>query len=341
MAERRYQAVDPANRLVAATLERQWEDALQNERGLKEECDRHCRQTLVQLSTDDEARITALASDIPALWHAPTTTNAERQAIVRCLIERVVVYVEPSSEDTVVTIHWIGGFESQHEFARPVRTYDQLCQGDRLMKRVVELREAGKTSKQTAEILNLEGFKPIDPHGTFNHVLQSVDVVHGETSCEIACRGVIRNTLGTESIEEIDIVAAQLDVLHVFAMAQGIEGEVKDVIGFVIRQMDFEDVESFVNGVNEADVLGEFVQQRNAAETDAGGARREVVAEPGIAPEDGLGAIGEFGFVESALDFPFVRGELAVAMALVAVAFGAMFVAASLDFVLASGAFVA
>src|SRR5947199_10411570 len=46
LAERRYQAVDPANRLVAATLERHWEDALQSERRIKEEYDRHCRQTL-------------------------------------------------------------------------------------------------------------------------------------------------------------------------------------------------------------------------------------------------------------------------------------------------------
>lgn len=46
----------------------------------------------------DEAHITALASDISALWHSPKTTNADRQAIVRCLVERVVVNVERDSE---------------------------------------------------------------------------------------------------------------------------------------------------------------------------------------------------------------------------------------------------
>ena len=54
---------------------------------------------------------------------------------------------------SVATIHWIGGFESRHEFARPVRTYDQLHEGDLLMKRIAELREAGKTAEQTAETL--------------------------------------------------------------------------------------------------------------------------------------------------------------------------------------------
>lgn len=168
LAERRYQAVDPANRLVAATLERQWEEAMQLERGIKEEYERHCRQTLPQLGADDEERIKALASDIPALWHSPTTTNLDRQAIVRCLVERVVVEVERNSEDTVATIHWIGGFESRHEFARPVRAYDQLSEADLLMKRIAELREAGKTAEQTADTLNADGYAPINPDKRFN-----------------------------------------------------------------------------------------------------------------------------------------------------------------------------
>ena len=168
LAERRYQAVDPANRLVAATLERQWEEAMQLERGIKEEYERHCRQTLPQLGVDDEERIRSLASDIPALWHSPATTNADRQAIVRCLVERVVVDVEANSEDTVATIHWIGGFESRHEFARPVRTYSQLCEGGLLMKRISELREAGKTAEQTADTLNGEGYAPINPGKKYN-----------------------------------------------------------------------------------------------------------------------------------------------------------------------------
>jgi hypothetical protein len=168
VAERRYQAVDPENRLVAATLERRWEEVLRQERELKEEYDRYTQQTLSQLSEKDEARIAALASDIPTLWHSPKTTNADRQAIIRCLVDRVVVNVERGSEHVEATIHWKGGYESRHEFVRPVRTYDQLQEADLLMKRLVELHDAGKTAKQTAEILNAEGFKPIDPGSSFN-----------------------------------------------------------------------------------------------------------------------------------------------------------------------------
>lgn len=168
LAERRYLAVDPSNRLVAATLESQWEQALQNERQVKEAYDRHRSDVFPPLSADDEARIVALSSDIPALWNSASTTNADRQAIVRCLVEKVTVYVEPTNEDTAVTIHWIGGFESRHEFARPVRTYDQLRDGNLLKNRLDELRTAGKTAEQTASILNAEGFTPINPGKKFN-----------------------------------------------------------------------------------------------------------------------------------------------------------------------------
>jgi len=174
LAQRRYQAVDPDNRLVAATLERQWEDALRCERELQEESHRCRRQSFPQLSTEDQARITALASDIPALWHSPKTTNVDRQAIVRCLVDRVVVHVERNSEQTEATIHWAGGYESRIAFARPVAAYGQRSDCDQIMVRIVSLRDAGKSLEATARILNEEGFTPLRIGRSFNS-----DVVRG------------------------------------------------------------------------------------------------------------------------------------------------------------------
>ena len=151
LAERRYQAVDPENRLVAATLEKRWEEALAQEKQLQEEYDRFLRETPVGLSDEERARITALTSDIPALWNAPGTTNVDRKQMMRCLVERVVVQVRCDSEFVDVTIHWAGGYESQHEIVRPVATYAQLRDFEPLMDRVVELREAGHTAPEIAE----------------------------------------------------------------------------------------------------------------------------------------------------------------------------------------------
>jgi len=167
LAERRYQAVDPTNRLVAASLEKRWEEALAQQRQAQEEYDRFLQETPNHLTEQERARITALSSDLPALWQAPSTSNADRKQIIRCLVERVVVQVRCDSELVGVTIHWAGGYASQHEIIRPVATYAQLRDFESLMNRIVELREAGKTAPQIAMALNAEGFYPPKGSGAF------------------------------------------------------------------------------------------------------------------------------------------------------------------------------
>ena len=113
------------------------------------------------------------------------------------------------------------------------------------------------------------------------------------------------------------------------------------MIGFVIGKMDFEKVEFGVDGVDQADIFGELVEEGNAAEAQTAGACRNIVTKSTRAAQDGPGAIGEFSFVDAALDGALACSESAVATALVPVAFDMMFLATVLHFVLASGAFVA
>ena len=97
-AARQYHAVEPENRLVARTLERQWEEALASEEQLKADHRRFLASQPVTLSASEREAIRRLASDLPALWYAETTTAADRQAIIRQLVERVVVTVQGESE---------------------------------------------------------------------------------------------------------------------------------------------------------------------------------------------------------------------------------------------------
>ena len=185
LAERRYQAVDPENRLVAGTLEKRWEELLVQEKQLQEEYDRFLSLTPVSLSSEERARITALTSDIPTLWNGPGTTNVDRKQIVRCLVERVTVHVRPSSEFAGVTIHWAGGYESQHEIVRPVRRYEQLRDLEPLLARTQELRASGQTIRQIAEQLNMEGFHTPTGRGQIkgpmvNELLQRRGVIMDE-----------------------------------------------------------------------------------------------------------------------------------------------------------------
>jgi hypothetical protein len=66
-----------------------------------------------------------------------------------------------------VTIRWAGGYESQHEIVRPVATYAQLSDFERLLDRVAELRAAGRLAPEIAAALNAEGFHPPRTNGEF------------------------------------------------------------------------------------------------------------------------------------------------------------------------------
>lgn len=168
LAQRRYRAVDPDNRLVAGTLEQQWEEALRNECQIQDEYDRFQQQSPTQLRDKERDRIESLSSDIPTLWDAAGTTNADRKEIIRCLIDRVVVHVRCDSEYVDATIHWHGDYTSGHEFIRPVMTYSQLRDFEALMDRLATLRDSGHTSPEIARKLNDEGFVPPKRRGPFN-----------------------------------------------------------------------------------------------------------------------------------------------------------------------------
>jgi DNA invertase Pin-like site-specific DNA recombinase len=157
-AERQYQSVEPENRLVARTLEQRWEESLHQERELREEHHRFLTETPTNLSEADIERIRALSQNISALWHAADTSAQDRKAIVRCLVDQVVVHVEPRSEYVDVTICWHGGFKSQHQVVRPVCRYSQLRDYDLLIARIKALHQQGKSVPAIAEQLNLEGF---------------------------------------------------------------------------------------------------------------------------------------------------------------------------------------
>jgi DNA invertase Pin-like site-specific DNA recombinase len=166
-AEQQYQAVDPENRMVAQTLEQRWEEALRNQRQVQEEYDRFLQTTPAQLSGKDRDQIRALAENIKALWEASSTTSTDRKEMVRCLVDRVVVHVKQKSEYVDATIHWHGGFISQHEIVRPVGVFKQLRDYGRLMDRIEELYHAGHTGATIARKLNDEGFVPPRRKGVY------------------------------------------------------------------------------------------------------------------------------------------------------------------------------
>ena len=80
-AARQFQACEPENRLVARSLERLWEEALQRQRQLDDEFDRWRRAAPAKLSDNAVSAIRALAADLPRVWSAATTSPADRQRL--------------------------------------------------------------------------------------------------------------------------------------------------------------------------------------------------------------------------------------------------------------------
>jgi DNA invertase Pin-like site-specific DNA recombinase len=167
-ARRQYEAVDPENRLVARELERRWEEALRSQRDFQEGYDRLQIEQPRGLTPGERVSIEALAGDLPALWADSRTSAADRQAVIRCLVERVVVHVQGQTEVVEVTTHWAGGFVSRHEIRRPVGHYDRLRDCQRLKERLVALRHQGRTSREIAACLNAEGFRSPRGDGVFS-----------------------------------------------------------------------------------------------------------------------------------------------------------------------------
>lgn len=160
LAERAYRAVDPDNRLVARSLERGWEDALRREREVREGYDRFGRESPRRLTGAETDRIRALATDIPALWHAPDTPQEDRKEIARAVVERVVIDVPGNTEAVRVRVLWVGGAETAHAIRRRVGRYEQLSDFPRLRRAVEAGHAAGRTAAQIADELNRAGFIP-------------------------------------------------------------------------------------------------------------------------------------------------------------------------------------
>ena len=159
-ARRQYQLAEPENRLVARQLEADWEAALAETARLEADYQRFAEEQPTALTAAERAAIQALAADIPQVWHAPSTTQADRKELLRILIEDITVAVAGDSELVDVTITWAGGPQTSGQAVRPVGRLDQLSYYPALLARVTELAAAGRNSVQIADALNAAGFRP-------------------------------------------------------------------------------------------------------------------------------------------------------------------------------------
>lgn len=115
LAERRYAACDPDNRLIAAQLEKSWEAALQRVQA----CERQLASLQASQAQAEWPDFSGLAEDLDAAWHAPGVTTRTRQQLLRALVQDIVVDVDERAREVILVIHWHGGQHSELRVAKP------------------------------------------------------------------------------------------------------------------------------------------------------------------------------------------------------------------------------
>ena len=153
---RRYKAVDPDNRVVARTLEREWESRLRDLEEVRQGLESAKSERRLQLSEEDRARIRTLARDLPAVWRAPTTTPADRKAMLRLVIEAVAIHpVEVPERLTQIEVQWQSGAVDKLTAPRPA-SGDWSRTSSEAIARVRELAGLGLIDRAIADKLNAE-----------------------------------------------------------------------------------------------------------------------------------------------------------------------------------------
>jgi DNA invertase Pin-like site-specific DNA recombinase len=156
LAERRYQEVDPSNRLVAGTLERRWNDALVRLEDLKKQAAEFQRQEARIITPEQKAKVLALAKDFPRLWHAPTTHAKDRKRMLRLLIKDITVEKLAQQRQLSVHIRWHGGASTNLSVPLPPKAADKVRYPSAVVNRVRELAH-NLLDAQIADQLNREG----------------------------------------------------------------------------------------------------------------------------------------------------------------------------------------
>jgi hypothetical protein len=156
-AARHYRLIAPEPRLGARPLAQDGADALLAHRQLPEDSRRFGQAHPPRRSRTEREAIEQLAQPSPALWHAPTTTRAERQEMVRPSMPRVIVAGEGRRARLLMTSAWGGGGRTTGLTTRPMHHMASWSDSPRLGERIRPLVQEGGHITQSTAVLAHEG----------------------------------------------------------------------------------------------------------------------------------------------------------------------------------------
>jgi recombinase-like zinc beta ribbon protein len=156
LAQRRYLRVDPDNRLVADSLEADWNQKLRALAASQVEYERQREADRLLLDDEQRARVLALATDFPRLWQDPLTPDRERKRMVRLLLEDITLL---RHDHITAHIRFKGGATRTLTLPLPLPA-PQLRQTRPEVVQEIDRLLDQHTDGEVAAILNQRGFQP-------------------------------------------------------------------------------------------------------------------------------------------------------------------------------------
>jgi hypothetical protein len=158
LAERQYQKSDPDNRLVTGELERRWEAALRELKQAEELIEREQQEQVIPKQLDAETRrvLTEVGRQIPGWWRAERLSREQKKALLRCLIDKVVLHrIAPDRVHCRVV--WRGGETTDSDVAITVGSWSRLSEGRYIEESILRLTREGKSDEEIARYLTERG----------------------------------------------------------------------------------------------------------------------------------------------------------------------------------------
>ncbi|NNC09526.1 recombinase family protein, partial [Corallococcus exiguus] len=159
LAQRRFMLVDPSNRLVADTLEAEWNDKLRALASLREERERERRDAPAGLDETTCKRLVAMTSDFKQLWAEPATPNRERKRMVAHILEDVTLVKLPREGTTTIHVRFKGGKTETLSTRNPKSSAHQVKTQPEVVALVDKLLDEHVYS-EIADLLNQQGLRP-------------------------------------------------------------------------------------------------------------------------------------------------------------------------------------
>lgn len=159
LAERQFNQVDPDNRLVAAELERRWEQALNELKDTEVIFEhQHPKKPTPKLSEELKEVFLDIGRKLTEIWHEPVLSHQQRKTFLRCIIDKVIAH-RIKRDCLQIRIVWHGGETTTFNISVSVNSFRELTNATEMEQLIVKLSKEGKTDVEIAKYLAKQGYR--------------------------------------------------------------------------------------------------------------------------------------------------------------------------------------